>query len=106
LSQNVHISTWEEFKNTVKQTNSNALIFVVEAYGFVKPKEFTALRVILSADKSYIYLDFPKGDNLRQTGIAIRTCKDGTRYLDEEDVKAFLHKEFGEKMEIYSWWTT
>jgi hypothetical protein len=53
----------------------------------------------------YIYLDFPKGNALRETAIPIREDK-GNRHLEDDDIKQFLKKEFGEKMPVFSYWTT
>lgn len=102
----VRVNSWEEFKKIVKQANPDTLVYNVESAGISKVKEFTSLRLILSVEKCYVYIDFPKGDKLRETGIIIRKDPNGTRYLDDEDIKAFLKKEFGEKIAIYSYWVT
>ena len=55
----------------------------------------------------YIFLDFPKGQFLRETGIPLRKNKNGLWNLDEDEVKVILTKEFkNEDLEIFSFWTT
>ncbi len=54
----------------------------------------------------YIFLDFPKGDALRETGIPLRKDKKGIPFLDQDEVKAILKKQFEkEQLEVYSFWT-
>jgi hypothetical protein len=51
-------------------------------------------------------VDFPKGNELRETGIPIRQDASGTRCLEDEDVRGFLKREFGDKLPVYSYWIT
>ena len=95
-----------EFKRLVAELKPNSLVYIIEQNGLTQKRETTILRLILPADKGYyVYLDFPKGNALRETGVPIHDDK-GTRTLEDEDIKCFLKKEFGEKMPIFSYWTT
>ncbi len=84
----------------------NSLVYIIEQNGLTQKREMTVLRLILPAPKSYhVYLDFPKGNVLRETCIPIHDDK-GNRHLEDDDIKLFLKKEFGEKMPVFSYWTT
>jgi hypothetical protein len=102
----IRVKTWTEFKRLVGELKPNSLVYIIEQNGLTQTRETTILRLILPADKGYyVYLDFPKGDALRETGIPIHDNKDN-RTLEDDDIKRFLKKEFGEKMPIFSYWTT
>ena len=61
---------------------------------------------MLHDQRYYIFLDFPKGESLRETGIPLHRDKNGIPNLDEDEVKAILKKQFEkEKIEVYSFWT-
>jgi hypothetical protein len=78
----------------------------IEQTGISKTREFISLRLIIPSKNYYVYVDFPKGDALRETGIPIYMDASGTRCLEDEDIIAFLKKEFGEKLLVYSYWIT
>ncbi len=62
---------------------------------------------MLHDKRYYIFIDFPKGEALRETGIPLHKDKNGIFNLDEDEVKVILKKQFeNEKLEIYSFWTT
>lgn len=76
------------------------------ANGHLKKKnEFTSLRLIISSKNYYVYVDFPKGDALRETGIPIQVDPSGTRCIEDNNIRAFLKKAFGE-LPVYSYWIT
>ena len=104
----VRIRSWEEFKRLVTEKKPRSLVFVIEQNALSPNKELTTLRIILMHDKRYyIFLDFPKGHFLRETGIPLHKDKNGLWNLDEDEVKAILKKEFEkENLEIFSFWTT
>jgi hypothetical protein len=103
----VRVRSWEEFKRLVSEKNPRSIVFILEQNGFSPNKELTTLRLIMLSDQRYyIFLDFPKGEELRETGIPLRKDKNGILNLDEKEVKAFLKKQFEkEKVEVYSFWT-
>jgi hypothetical protein len=104
----VRIRTFQEFKRLVAEKKPGSIVFILEQNGFTTDKEVTILRLIMLHDKRYyIFIDAPKGDALRETGIPLQKDKRGTRFLDQEEVKRYLQAEFeGKNLEIYSFWTT
>jgi hypothetical protein len=102
----VRVKTWEEFKHLVAELKPDSLVYIIEQNGLTPKREMTILRLILPAKNGYyIYLDFPKANALRETAISIHDDK-GSRHLEDDDIKRFLKKEFGEKMPVFSYWTT
>ena len=102
----IRIKSWEEFKRLVVQLKPNSLVYIIEQNGLTQTKETTILRLILPAQNAYyVYLDFPKGNALRETAIPLHDDK-GNRHLEDEDIKQFLKKELGEKIPVFSYWTT
>jgi len=82
-------------------------VYILEQNGFSPNKELTTLRIIMLHDRRYyIFLDFPKGERLRETGIPLHKDKKGIFNLDEDEVKVILKKQFEkEKLEVFSFWT-
>jgi hypothetical protein len=104
----VRIRSWEEFKRLIREKKPQSIVFILEQNGFSPNKELTNLRLIMLHDKRYyIFLDFPKGEALRETGIPLHKDRKGILYLNEDEVKVFLKKEFEkEKIDVFSFWTT
>ncbi|MCW3994613.1 MAG: hypothetical protein NWE98_00485 [Candidatus Bathyarchaeota archaeon] len=101
----MRIRSWEEFKRLVDEKKPGSIVFILEQNGFSPNKELTTLKLIMLHDKRYyMFYDFPKGDALRETGIAFHKDKNGIPNLDEDEVKAFLEKQFP-NLKIYSFWT-
>ena len=102
----IRVKSWEEFKRLVVELKPNSLVYIIEQHGLTQTKETTILRLILPAKNAYyVYLDFPKGNAMRETSIPIHDDK-GNRHLEDEEIKQFLRREFGEKMPVFSYWTT
>jgi hypothetical protein len=104
---NVRVRSWEEFKRLVSEKKPSSIVYVLEQNGFSPNKELSTLRVLMLHDKRYyIFLDFPKGETLRETGIPLHKDKKGNLNLDEGEVKEFLKKQFEkEKVNVFSFWT-
>jgi len=103
----VRVKSWVEFKRLVREKKPGSIVFILEQNGFSPNKELTSLRLIMLHDRRYfIFLDFPKGNALREMGLPFHKDKNGIPNLDEDEVKAFLEKEF-EKLglEVFSFWT-
>jgi hypothetical protein len=104
-----HIRTrnWEEFKDLIKEKKPQSIVFILEQNGFSPNKELTHLRLIMLHDKRYyIFLDFPKGEALRETGIPLHKDKNGILQLEEDEVKTFLKEQFKkEGIDVFSFWT-
>ncbi len=103
----LRVKSWEEFKSLVRQKKPSSIVFILEQNGFSPNKELTSLKLIMLHDKRYyIFLDFPKGDALRETKIPFHKDAKGIPNLDEDEVKAFLRKEFEkDKIDVFSFWT-
>jgi hypothetical protein len=104
----VRIRDWEEFKRLVREKKPKSIVFILEQNALSPNKELTTLRIILMHEaRYYIFLDFPKGEFLRETKIPLRKDKNGLWNLDEDEVKNILKKEFEkDKLEVFSFWTT
>ena len=104
----IRIRSWEEFKHLVSEKKPASIVYVLEQNGFSPNKQLTTLRVLMLHDKRYyIFLDFPKGEKLRETGIPLHKDKNGILNLDEDEVREILKKQFAkEKLDVYSFWTT
>jgi hypothetical protein len=103
----VRVRTWEEFKRLVGEKKPGSIVFILEQNGFSPNKELTPLRLIMLHDRRYyIFLDFPKGEALRETKIPLHKDKNGIPNLDEDEVKAILKKQFEkDKISVFSFWT-
>ena len=104
----IRIRSWEDFKRLVSEKKPKSLVYILEQNALSQNKELSTLRIILMHDRRYyIFLDFPKGQFLRETGIPLRKGKNDLWNLDEDEVKVILKKEFEkENLEIFSFWTT
>ena len=104
----VRIRSWDEFKRQVCEKKPGSIVYILEQNGFSPNKELTTLRIIMLHNKRYyIFLDFPKGERLRETGIPLHKDKNGILNLDEDEVKVILKKQFEkEKIDVFSFWTT
>jgi len=103
----VRIRNWEEFKRLVSEKKPGSIVFILEQCGFSPNKELTAIKLIMLHDKRYyIFIDTAKGNALRQMGIPFHKDKKGIPNLDEDEVKAFLEKEFEkDNVKVFSFWT-
>ena len=103
----VRVKKWEDFKRLVSEKKAKSIVYVLEQNGFSPNKELTTLRIIMLHDRRYyIFLDFPKGETLRETGIPLHKNKNGILNLDEDEVKVILKKVFeNEKLDVFSFWT-
>jgi hypothetical protein len=103
----VRVRSWEEFKRLVSEKKPGSIVFILEQNGFSPNKELTTLRLIMLSDKRYyIFLDFPKGEVLRETQIPLHKDRNGIPNLAEDEVKAFLKKQFEkDKTDVFSFWT-
>lgn len=105
---NVRVRSWEEFKRLVVEKKPKSIVYVLEQNALSPNKELTTLRIILMHDQRYyIFIDFPKGEFLRETGIPLHKDKHGVWNLDEDEVKLILKKVFEKQnLDVFSFWTT
>jgi len=101
----VRLSKWAEFKRLVLELKPESIVYNIEQTGISKDREFTSLRLIIPSNNYYVYVDFPKGEALRETGIPIHRDKTGTRCIEDQDIRAFLKEHFG-GLPVYSYWIT
>jgi hypothetical protein len=99
------VAKWAEFKRLVEELKPDSIVYNIEQTGISKTREFTSLRLIIPSKNYYVYVDFPKGDMLRETGIPIHVDKSGTRCLEDDAIRSFLKGEFG-AISVYSYWIT
>ncbi len=104
---NIRIRSWMEFKRLVGEKKPGSIVFILEQSGFSPNKELTSLKLMMLHDRRYyIFIDTPKGNALRETGIPFHKDKSGIPNLDEDEVKAFLEKQFEkDNVNVYSFWT-
>jgi hypothetical protein len=107
LSKLVRVRTWKEFKRLAVELKPASITYSIDQNAMSKTKEPTCLRLILPApDAYYVYVDFPKGNALRETAIPLCDSKHG-RFLEDQDIIDFLKKELGpEDLSVFSYWTT
>ncbi|MEM2119419.1 MAG: hypothetical protein QW840_04780, partial [Candidatus Bathyarchaeia archaeon] len=103
----VRVKSWDEFKRLAAEFKPSSIVYNIEQSGLSSAKELTSLRLIMPCARAYyVFLDFPKGDELRETHIPLRKDRKGNRYLEEADVRDFLKKQFKrEDITICSYWT-
>lgn len=101
------IRSWAQFKRLAETLNPKAIVYNIEQDGLSPKRELTNLRLILpSGPAYYVFVDFPKGEALRETGILLRRDEKGNRYIEEEDVVKFLRAQFKRNdLIICSYWT-
>jgi len=85
----------------------DSIVYNIEQSGLSPTKELTSLRLIMPCTNAYyVFLDFARGAELRETHISLRRDKKGNRYIDERDVKTFLKNQLKrEDITICSYWT-
>ena len=103
----VKVKRWEEFKRLATELKPNTIVYNIEQSGLSTERELTALRLIIPAQENYyIFIDFPKGEKLRETGIPLHKNEKGIRYIEEREVVDFLRAQFKkENLTICSYWT-
>jgi len=101
-SRIVHVKEYEKFRKLAVELKPESILYTMQRAPLSTPR--IALRLIfISGDKQYIFLDFPAGNNLRQTKIPIRFNKHGEAYIDDEDIGHFVREQLGRKdLEIHS----
>jgi len=103
--RSIRVRTWEEFTRIAAEKRAKSIVYIIAQS--IPARNLTSLKLILPlAEAQYIFIDFAKGNELRQTEIPIRQDRRGNRFIDDEDVKRFLRKKMpGKDLQIYSYWT-
>ena len=107
IEGHVRIRSWDKFKQLVREKKPPSIVFILEQNGFSPNKELSILKIILLHDRRYyIFLDFPKGEKLKETEIPLHKDKNGILHLDEDEVKKIIENQFQkENIKAYSFWT-
>ena len=107
IEGHLRIRSWDKFKQLVREKKPPSIVFILEQNGFSPNKELSILKIILLHDRRYyIFLDFPKGEKLKETEIPLHKDKNGILHLDEEEVKKIIENQFQkENIKAYSFWT-
>ena len=107
MSELVRVRTWQEFKRLAAELKPDSIVYSIDQNAMSKTKELTCLRLILTAPNAYyVYVDFPKGNALRDTAIPLHENKHG-RFIEDQDVIDFLKKALGRAdLAVFSYWTT
>ena len=107
MSELVRVRTWKEFKHLAIKLKPASVVYSIDQNAMSKTKEPTCLRLILPVQNAYyVYVDFPKGNALRETSIPLRENKNG-RFIEDQDVIKFLKKALErEDLAVFSYWTT
>ena len=88
----IHVNAWKDYKQQALDSMPESIFYTVQRAPLSKPP--IALRLVFASEhKQYVFLDFPAGNSLRQTGIPIKTDRHGEASIEEENIKAFITKE-------------
>ena len=103
----VRISSWQEFKRLAVNLKPASLVYNIEQNGLSPERELTCLRLIMETKEAYyVFLDFPKENRLRETGIPIRKDRKGHRCLEDKEIVDFLKIQLERKdLSVISYWT-
>jgi hypothetical protein len=103
----IRVKNWQEFKRLAINLKPESVVYNIEQNGLSPERELTCLRLIMPTQEVYyIFLDFPREDILRDTGIPIRKDKKGNKYIEDKEVKDFLKTQLERKdLTICSYWT-
>ena len=101
----IRLKSWDEFKCLAMKLKPKSIVYNIEQS--VPARELTSLRLILPTEgKQYVFLDFPRGRRLKETGIQLHKDKNGNDCLEDGDVISFVKKELNRKdLIVCSYWT-
>ena len=92
----IYIRGYERLKKTVEKLKPESMVYAMQSAPLLKPP--IVLRLIFTSGiKQYVFLDFPAGNNMRETKIPIKYNKYGEAYLDDDDIRKFIIEELGIK---------
>ncbi len=103
----IKVKNWEEFKRLAVKLKPNAVVYNIEQSGLSPTRELTCLRTIIPCQETYyVFLDFPQGEKLRETGIPLHKDNKGNRHIEDEDVINFLKTQLKrDYLTVCSYWT-
>ena len=103
----VRVRNWEEFKRLAINLKPDSVVYSIEQNGLSPERELTCLRLIMPTQEVYyIFLDFPREDRLRETGIPIRKDRKGNRCIEDKQTIDFLKIQLERReLAVCSYWT-
>ena len=101
----VRVKSWQEFKRLVNELKPESIVYNIEQTGISKEREFTSLRLIIPSKNYYVYVDFPKGDALRETGFPLKRMQREHAALKILTSEPSSKTQFG-NLPVYSYWIT
>jgi len=76
----IRVRSWQDFKRLAIRLKPESVVYNIEQNGLSPQRDLTCLRLIMPTQEAYyIFLDFPREDMLRETGIPIRKDKKENR---------------------------
>jgi len=95
----IRVKNWQEFKGLAINLNPKSVVYNIEQNGLSPERELTCLRLIMPTQEVYyIFLDFPREDKLRETGIPVRKDKKGNRCIEDKEIIDFLKTQARAKL--------
>ena len=103
----IRVKSWQEFKRLAINLKPESVVYNIEQNGLSPERELTCLRLIMPTQEVYyIFLDFPREDRLRETGILIRKDRKGNRCIEDKEIIDFLKTQLERKdLTVCSYWT-
>ena len=103
----IRVKSWQEFKRLAINLKPESVVYDIEQNSLSPERELTCLRLIMPTQEVYyIFLDFPREDRLRETGIPIQKDKKGNRCIEDKEVIDFLKTQLERKdLTVCSYWT-
>ena len=88
----IRVKNWQEFKRLADSLKPASVVYNIEQNGLSPERELTCLRLIMPTQEAYyIFLDFPKEEQLRETGIPVRRDRKGNRCIEDKEVVNLKH---------------
>jgi hypothetical protein len=88
----IRIKSWDDFKKRAFALYPKSVIYFIQRAPLSKPS--IGLRLMFTSENSqYVFLDYAKGEALKQTKIPVSINKQGEAYLKDEDIKHFITTE-------------
>jgi hypothetical protein len=83
----IHFGNWQQYKQIIKEKTLSHLSLSLNKTASQKTKNGL---IMLHDKRYYFFLDFPKRDNVRETGIPLHKDKNDISNIDENEVEAYL----------------
>ena len=91
-AKTVHVRTWSEFKQLAITLKPSGIAYAMQRAPLSKPP--VGLRLIFTVKNvQYVFLDFAKGNELKQTKIPLQTNPPGEALVNEDVIRSFLHEQ-------------